>query len=71
MKVSWEPCGKRFNKIDNEVAIFLWENELENIRSTNFKVTFIHVHDVQTNEKINIHVHAKPHLLEYIAMQSG
>jgi hypothetical protein len=66
---TWEPSGERFAWIEKEAAIYSWMDVPRRGRSGHVVGSNITVHGVQTEEVVVIPVEAKPHLLEYLAMQ--
>ena len=64
-----EPSGERHGWVDKEVAIFSWTYVLARSRSGHLKSKFISIYGVHTENQMTIPIEAKPHILEYIAMQ--
>jgi hypothetical protein len=69
MEASWEPSGERHGWVDKEAAIFSWRDVPARTRSGHLKVKFISIQGVRTENQVTIPNEAKPHILEYIALQ--
>jgi hypothetical protein len=69
MEASWEPSLKRHGWVVKEATIFSWEDVLVRTRSGLIHGNNVWVHGVVTETKVKIHAYAKPHLVEYIALQ--
>jgi hypothetical protein len=69
MEASWEPSLERHGWVVKEATIFSWEDVLARIRRGLIYESNVQVHGVVRGTKIKIPAHAKPHLVEYIALQ--
>ena len=69
MEAFWEPFGEAHGWIVKDAAIFSWENAPIKTRSGLEHVNNVRVHGELTEAKIKIPAQAKPHLVEYIALQ--
>jgi hypothetical protein len=69
MEASWEPSLERRGWVVKEAAIFSWEDVPARTRSGLIYENNVRVHGVVIETKIKIPAHAKPHLVEYIALQ--
>lgn len=69
IEATWEPSGERHGWVDKEAAIFSWRDVPAISRSGHFKSNSVSMHGVQTESLVKIPNEAKPHILEYIAMQ--
>ena len=69
MESTWEPSGERLGWIDKKATIYSWMNVPRRGRSGNVIGSNITVRGVHTEGIMIIPAEAKPHLLEYMAMQ--
>lgn len=69
MEALWEPSGERHGWVEKEAAIFSWNDIPRRSRNGSVTVNNVPVHGELTEKEISIPALAKPHLLEYIAMQ--
>lgn len=69
MEATWEPSGERHGWVDKEAAIFAWDDVPIRTRTTSESSYNIPIHGVMTETRIRIPIHAKPHMIEYIALQ--
>ena len=69
MESTWEPSGERLGWVDKEATIYSWMNVPRRGRSGNVMGSNITVRGVHTEGTMIIPTEAKPHLLEYMAMQ--
>ena len=70
MEILWEPSGERHGWVEKEAAIFSWNDVPRRTRNGFVQANNIRVHGELTEKEVCIPSLAKPHLLEYIAMQS-
>ena len=69
MEAFWEPSGEGHGWVVKDAAIFSWENAPIRTRSGLVHENNVPVHGELTEAKIKIPTEAKPHLVEYIALQ--
>jgi hypothetical protein len=69
MEAFWEPSGEGHGWVVKDAAIFSWENVPIRTRSGLVHENNVPVHGELTEAKIKIPTEAKPHLVEYIALQ--
>ena len=69
MEASWEPLFERHGWVVKEAAIFSWEDVPTRTKDGLIQEDNVQVRNVLTKKKIKIPIHAKPHLVEYIALQ--
>jgi hypothetical protein len=69
MEASWEPSFKRHKWVVKEAIIFSWEDVPTRSRGGLIHEDNVRVCGVLTERKIKIPAYAKPHLVEYIALQ--
>jgi hypothetical protein len=69
MEASWEPSFERHGWVVKEAAIFSWEDVPTRTRGGLIHEDNVWVLSVLTERKIKIPAYAKPHLVEYIALQ--
>jgi hypothetical protein len=69
MEATWKPSGERHGWVDKEAAIFAWDDVPIRARTTSESSCNIPIHGVMTETRIHIPIHAKPHMIEYIALQ--
>jgi hypothetical protein len=70
MAASWEPSCEGHSWINKEATIFSWVDEPSRNRIREPHIRMCIVQGLQTESKIYIPSAAKPHLLEYMTMQS-
>ena len=69
MESKWEPSGEKHGWVEKEASIYSWVDETQHARTKEPQQLCIPIHGVSTERNIKIPTFAKPHLLEYIAMQ--
>jgi hypothetical protein len=69
LEASWEPSFERHGWVVKEAAIFSWEDVLTRTRGGLIQEDNVRVRGILTKRKIKIPAYAKPHLVEYIALQ--
>ena len=69
MEASWEPSLERHGWVAKKTTIFLWEDVPARTRSRLIHENNVQVHGVVTEAKNKIPTHAKPYLVEYIALE--
>jgi hypothetical protein len=66
----WEPSGESHSWVEKEACIFSWMDESERTMTGACRWRKRNVLGIQVESKIRILQSAKPHILEYIAMQT-
>ena len=66
----WEPSGESHSWVEKEACIFSWMDESERTMTGACRWRKRNVLGIQVESKIRILQSAKPHVLEYIAMQT-
>jgi hypothetical protein len=69
MEAFWELSGEAHGWVVKDAAIFSWENAPTRTRSGLVHENNMPMHGELTEAKIKIPTEAKPHLVEYIALQ--
>jgi hypothetical protein len=69
VEASWEPSFERYGWVVKEAAIFSWEDVPTRTRGGLIQEDNVRVRSVLIEWKIKILAHAKPHLVDYIALQ--
>jgi len=69
MKVTWEPSGERLTWVEKEATIYSWMDVPLRRRNGHVIHSNMTVYGVQIEKKVLIPQEAKPHLVEYMAMQ--